>query len=77
MRMKNLGTEVTLVLEMRASQIRSTSTHFTGNIQTRKRFSEKTNSCVLQIARIHTRLQYMTKPVWSHVLALSALSNHT
>ena len=44
---------------------------------TRKRFSEKTNSCVYKEHSIHTRLQYMTKPVWSHVLALSALSNHT
>ena len=44
---------------------------------TRKRFSEKNNSCVYKLHSIHTRLQYMTKPVWSHVLALSALSNHT
>ena len=45
---------------------------------TRKRFSEKptvafTNSTVF----ILDFYIYMTKPVWFHVLALSALPNHT
>ena len=45
---------------------------------TRKRFSEKpivafTNSTVF----ILDFYIYMTKPVWSHVLASSALPNHT
>ena len=49
-------------------------------IQTRKRFSEKpivafTNSTVF-ILHVDFCI-YMTKPVWSHVLALSALRNHT
>ena len=34
---------------------------------TRKRFSEKNNSCVYKLHSIHTRFLF-TKPVWSPVL---------
>ena len=43
------------------SQIDNFTCKPTTNI-TRKRFSEKNNSCVYKWHSIHTRLQYMTKP---------------
>ena len=59
------------------NKIRGYSDSCTISVQqiTRKRFSEKpivafTSSTVFMLNF------YMTKPVWSHVLALSALPNH-
>ena len=52
----------------------------TSNVKTRKRFSEKpvvafTNSTVFTMSYYASIC--MTKPVWSHVLALSVLRNYT
>ena len=40
----------------------------------KKKVFRKTNSCVYKYHSIHTRLLYMTKPVWSHVLACKVKS---